>query len=219
MQRAWRNGEYDDVWYYDEDIYYRDYDTNGYMYYLTLSRLDGSFDFWTQENGYFDAHEEEAWADLSRAETEEVLANYGISIPEKAEFQGLIELYPGFTDDRSIVFSADKLEIEGGLLDGMCCVAVTEDGSFLDVNNQLVTYEYHTDEPIRTPGEALKLLQDGCFGNGWRYTGTLSGQYTIESCALSFSLDTKGFYQPVYYFEVTSPDWYSPATIMIPALV
>ena len=219
MAEYW-GGEYDDIYYYNEDFYYRDYDTNGRFYYLNIARLDGSFGLWVQEKeyDYLNSDEEVVWADLSRAETEELLANYGITIPEEAEFLGLIELYSGYTDDKSIVFSADKLPIEGGMLDGTCYVEVTEDGSRLDVNNQLVTYVYHADEPVISPEEALKLLQDGCFGNGWRYTGTLSGQYTIESCVFSFSLDTKGFYQPVYYFEVTSPDWYSTATILIPAI-
>ena len=113
---------------------------------------------------------------------------------------------------------SDQIPTDRGLLDGTCYVEVTEDGSYLDVNNQLVTYEYHAEEPIRTPEEALKLIQDGCFGNGWRYDAHLFGEFSVQSCTLSYALDTKGFYQPVYYFEVTSPDWYSTATILIPAI-
>ena len=191
MAECW-GGEYDDIYYYDEDFYYRDYDTGGWIYYLNMSRLDGTFNLWSQEKeyDYFDSDEEEIWADLSRAETEALLDNYGITIPAEAEFLGLVQRYPGFADEKSIAFSADKLKIEGGLLDGECHVQVTKDGQYVNLDNLLVTYTYHADEPIRTPEEALKLLKDGCFGNSWRYTGKLSGQYNIETCTLSYALDT-----------------------------
>ena len=215
MAEFW-GGEYDDIYYYDEDFYYRDYDTNGRIHYLTLSRLDGSFSFWTEDlKVIYDTNE---CTDLNRAETEAVLAQYGITIPSEAEFQGLVELFPGEPEYESLIFRADQIPVDRGLLDGTCYVEVTEDGSYLDVNNQLVTYEYHAEEPIRTPEEALKLIQDGCFGNSWRYTGRLSGRYSVESCTLGYALDTKGFYQPVYHFEVTTPGWEHSATVMIPAI-
>ena len=215
MAEFW-GGEYDDVYYYDDEIYYRDYDTNGRMHYLTLSRLDGSFSFWTEDlKVIYDTNE---CTDLNRAETEAVLAQYGITIPSEAEFLGLVELFPGEPEYQSIIFRADQIPMDRGLLDGTCYVEVTEDGSYLNVNNQLVTYEYHAEEPIRTPEEALKLLQDGCFGNGWRYDAHLFGEFSVQSCSLSYALDTKGFYQPVYYFEVTGNNWNGTAVIMIPAI-
>ena len=215
MAEFW-GGEYDDIYYYDEDFYYRDYDTGGRIHYLTLSRLDGSFSFWTEDlKVIYDTNE---CTDLNRAETEAVLAQYGITVPSEAEFLGLVELFPGEPEYQSIIFRADQIPTDRGLLDGTCYVEVTEDGSYLDVNNQLVTYEYHAEEPIRTPEEALKLIQDGCFGNGWRYDAHLFGQFSVQSCTLSYALDTKGFYQPVYYFEVTGNNWNGTAVIMIPAI-
>ena len=215
MAEFW-GGEYDDVYYYDDEIYYRDYDTNGRIHYLTMSRLDGSFSFWMEDlDVSYDTNE---WADLNRAETEAALAQYGITIPLEAEFLGLVELFPGEPEYKSIIFRADQIPMDRGLLDGACYVEVTEDGSYLNVNNQLVTYEFHAEEPIRTPEEALKILKDGYFGNGWRYDAHLFGEFSVQSCTLSYALDTKGFYQPVYYFEVTGNNWNGTAIIMIPAI-
>ena len=219
MAECW-GGAYDDIYYYDDAIYYRDYEADGWMYYLTLSRLDGSFDFWAEkwDGDYIDASVPEVWADLSRAETEAVLAQYGITIPAQAQFRELAKLYPDFNDLQAIIFSLEDLVTEDGMVDGECHVRINEDGTCIEVENRMVTYRYKTDEPIRTPEEALQMLRDGYFGKSWRYIGFLCGQYSIRSCTLGFALDTKGFYQPVYYFEVEAPDWYGPATIMIPAI-
>ena len=60
-------------------------------------------------------------------------------------------------------------------------------------------------------------MQDGYF-NGWWFENRDPDQVIIKSCTLGYELDTKGFYQPVYHFEVTTPGWEHSAIVMIPAI-
>ena len=204
------DGEYDDIYYYDEDIYYRDYDTDGRMFYLTVSKWDGSYDLWT-ELGDVD-HEDMVWADLSRAEMDGVLAQYGVTIPAEAEFLGAAEDDPGCH-----IYRAETILTDEGILDGECRIWLNEDGSYLNAYNEIVRYTYCADGAILTPEAACQRMQDGYF-NGWWFENREPDQVNIESCTLGYALDTKGFYQPVYHFEVTTPGWEHSATVMIPAI-
>ena len=204
------DGEYDDVLYYDEDIYYRDYDTDGRMFYLTVSKRDGSYDLWTELSPV--DHEDMVWADLSRAEMDVVLAQYGVTIPAETEFQGVAEMDPGCH-----IYRAETILTDEGLLDGECRIWLSEDGSYLNAYNEIVRYTYCADAAILTPEAACQRMQDGCF-TGWWFENREPDQVIIESCTLGYELDTKGFYQPVYYFEVNTPGWERSATVMIPAI-
>ena len=201
-------GGYDDIYYYDDDIYYRDYDTNGRMFYLTVSKRDGSFDVWTMLNE-IDFEEEMICADMERAELETVLAQYGVTIPAEAEFLGLTE--------RGLIYRAETLLTENGLLDGECCVEVNEDGTYLSVYNELVTYTYCAEETVLSPEEAYRRMQAGYF-NEWWFQNRQPEQVMVMACTLDYTLDTKGFYQPVYRFEMNTPGWENSVTVMIPAI-
>ena len=204
------DGEYDDILYYDEDIYYRDYDADGRIFYLTVSKRDGSYDLWTEHHSF--DHEDMVWADLSRTEMDAVLAQYGVTIPAEAEFLGVVEDDPGCH-----IYQAKTILTEEGLLDGECRIWLDEDGGYLNMYNKLVLFTYCADGAILTPAAAYQRMQDGYF-NGWWFENREPKQVNIESCTLGYALDTKGFYQPVYHFEVTTPGWEHSATVMIPAI-
>ena len=207
-------GTYDDVMYYDTDIYYRDYDTNGRMYYLTVTLGNGAVTLWTKENTA-ELDFETVWAELDRSELEAVLAEYGITIPAEAEYLGMTEPYG--SDYQYLTYQADKIVTENGLLDGVCYVQLSEDGTDLHVEQNLISYAYYGEEAIISPEEACRMLYDGYFGGLW-FEYRDPDQVSILSCSLGYELDTKGFYQPVYRFEVINPDWAFSDFIVIPAI-
>ena len=209
-------GTYDDIYYYDQEIYYRDYDTDGRMTYLTLSRLDGSFSFWSETNTKA-TDAPTVWAELSRPALEEALAQFGITIPKEAVFLGVSEALPGDGDRRTHVYRAEGLVTADGFLNGECRVCLSEDGTCLEVDHRLVTYAHYADEAIRSPEEACRKMFDGYFSAGW-FERQNPTQVHVTDCQLAYALDTKGFYQPVYQFEVMAPDWDGSDIITIPAI-
>ena len=213
--RTW-GGAYDDIYHYDEESYFRDYDTDGWMYYLTVNRLNGSFDLWAEDKSREFDRAAGPWAELDREGVEAVLAKYGITAPAEAEFfsgprseYGSHEIWYGLR--------AEELVTEAGLLDGELRLRMAEDGSYLDLVHGLVTYAYCAEESIITPEEAWRRMTEGYFNGGW-FEYQDPDAVTVVSCVLTYAIDTKGFYQPVYRFEVTAPDWDGSDSIMISAI-
>ena len=207
-------GEYDDIYYYDKETYFRDYDTDGWTHYLTVSHLDGGFEYWGDYGDYdFDSV---VWAQMSRTEVEQLLSRYGIAIPAEAEFFISDSEYYS-ADEYWYCFRAEEIVTDSGLVDGTLYCHATEDGCYIAIDNHLITYAYCADESICTAAEACRRMQDGWFCGGW-FEKDAPETVSILSCSLGYETDTKGYYQPVYFFEVMSPGWDGAETIMIPAM-
>lgn len=73
-----------------------------------------------------------------------------------------------------------------------------ENGCFSEVQNMVVTYELYKDFPIISEEEAYKKLEKGEF----RYGGEEKLNLEVLDCNLEYQMDSKGFYQPVYLFNV-----------------
>ena len=159
------DGEYDDILYYDEDIYYRDYDADGRIFYLTVSKGDGSYDLWTEHRSF--DHEDTVWADLSRTEMDAVLAQYGVTIPAEAEFLGAVADDPGCH-----IYRAETILTNEGLLDGECRIWLNEDGSYLNAYNEIVRYTYCADESILTRRRPVSGCRTAASPAGGSKTGT-----------------------------------------------
>ena len=112
-------------------------------------------------------------------------------------------------------FLAERIVTDAGLVDGAVSFKASVDGSYIDIDNHLITYAYCADASILSPGEAYARMCDGWFNAGWIRDAR---QISVQSCTLGYEIDTKGYYQPVYYFEVMSPGWDGVGTIMIPAI-
>ena len=73
-----------------------------------------------------------------------------------------------------------------------------ENGCFSEVQNMVVTYELYKDFPIISEEEAYKKLEKGEF----RYWSEEKLNLEVLDCNLEYQMDSKGFYQPVYLFNV-----------------
>ena len=207
-------GEYDDIFYYDKEIHFRDYDTDGWTHYLTVFHLDGSYEYWGDYHDF--DYDKGVWAQMDRTQAEQFLRRYDMVIPAEAVFSVEVDEY----DPNGVYrhgFQAAEIVTDAGLVDGAVYFSTSVDGSYIDIDNHLITYAYYADEPILTAAEACQRMRDGWFDGGW-FEKNIPEAVSILSCTLGYEIDTKGYYQPVYYFEVMSPDWDDADTIMIPAM-
>jgi hypothetical protein len=102
----------------------------------------------------------------------------------------------------------------GKIYDGKLMCTYYSDGSFGRIENNILQLEAYKEFPIISQKEAYQKLQAGEF----LYYREDEEVLDIEVLAveLDYILDTKGFYQPVYQFEVIAGEYWT--TIMIPAI-
>lgn len=191
--------EVDMVSYYQEMAYFNLTKGNMMVYYH-----DGSYEF-----GAYD-YSTTAWEEVDRKTIEHALKLYPIVIPETAHFESEGEGWYSFTCDRLIDGAV--------MMDGILRVRYGVDNSIRRIENHLVWYNHHDDVTVISQKEAYELLRSGAF----RYAESLKNRSTdtvsVISCKLDYEIDTKGFYQPVYIFEILIPETGNTCVAMIPAM-
>ena len=197
--------EYTTISYYQEAAYYMDQygDENG-THFLFLSYLDPSYEY------SYGRGDNPAWVDADRATIEAALSHLPVFIPEYAEFTAEGDGWHTFTVDQ---------HMDGAVMvDGKLRCRYAEDGTIREVENLLLSYTYHDVVAVISPEKAYKQLCDGKFYDRGFFEYMNPSNVNILSCTLEYEIDTKGFYQPVYYFEAVSPDGTYSDRIMIPAM-
>ena len=96
------------------------------------------------------------------------------------------------------------------MYDGSIQCEYTTDGMISHLTNNIIEYEEYKSFPIISEKEAFDRLKEGYF----RWYG--SNDLEVLRVELSYELDTKGFYQPVYAFSVVWDDL--EGTINVPAI-
>jgi hypothetical protein len=188
----------DMVSYYQEMAYYHFTQSIFTVYYH-----DGSY-----ELGGYD-HNVITWEEVDREVIENALKMYPVIIPDVAEFESEGEGWYSFTCDQ---------HIDGAMmLDGTLRVRYGVDDTIRRIENKLIWYTYYKDAPIISPEDAFKELKGGFVGSAEMLKSDTFDSVTVISCKLAYETDTKGFYQPVYIFEVLIPET-GTLELMIPAM-
>lgn len=196
--------EYNTISYYEEAAYYMDNGSDGGAHFLHVYYADQSY---TYESMY---DNEVPWADVDRQTIVAALSNYPVQIPECAEFrQG---------GDGWYSFSVDQYIDGAVMLDGTLRIRYAADGTVRNIYNNLLAYTYYDIEKTITAEDAYKLLCAGKFNDGGLLEYENPKDVSVVSCVLRYMIDTKGFYQPVYSFEVVSEDGQYQYQIQIPAM-
>lgn len=197
--------QYTTISYYQEAAYYMDQsgDENG-THFLFVSYMDPSYEY------SFGRGDDPVWCDTDRQTLEAALSHLPVFIPEYAIFTA--------EGDGWHTFSV-KQHIDGAVMvDGTLRCRYAEDGTVRKVDNSLLSYTYHDTVSILSPQEAFTQLRNGKFGDGGFFERKKPADVYVLSCELGYEIDTKGFYQPVYYFAVASKDGTYEYRIMIPAM-
>ena len=196
--------EYNTVSYYQEGAYYMDNGYEGGAHFLIVNYMDQGYEY----TASFDV--DSAWTDTDRETVLSALEQYPLQIPEIAAFAAEGDGWHSFTVSRCV---------EGSFMyDGTLRVRYSADGSIREIQNGLLQYQYHDDAEIITSAQAYDLLCAGKFGNGELFVYKNPEIVTVLSCSISYEIDTKGFYQPVYLFELESENGSYRDTVIVPAI-
>ncbi|MFK3939261.1 VanZ family protein [Alkalihalobacillus sp. NPDC078783] len=132
------------------------------------------------------------------------LNRFDITLPETVE---LVHLGPGEYEWKTHLY-----ETGNQLIDGTLSVEYFSDETIKTINHSMITYEKVTDKPIKTKQQAFNQLMDGSFD--WALEAIQ--KIEVKDVELTYFLDSKGFYQPVYSFKSIING--SDNEILIPAL-
>lgn len=92
-----------------------------------------------------------------------------------------------------------QVEKENHLIDGTLEVEYYQDKTIKNVINNIVTYENVREMKLKTEQQAYQELLAGKFN----VTEKDIHEINIQQVKLTYELDSKGFYQPVYAFIST----------------
>lgn len=184
-----------DASYYDHSTIFANHSTGDF---LRVSYLDGSYRYSVGNPSL----EMNVW-DLEDAEVDEetlraMLAPYNIFLPDTTEFH-----YDG---NGRHIFTVDMVPTRDGVIDGTLQCRCKEGMVLTEIENNLLSLKYYKEEAIITQTEGYERLCSGKFGEGAFFEYYKPDQVIVRSCKLDYRVDTKGFYQPVYVFEISLND-------------
>ena len=184
--------------YEDTAIYYSE-DNNRLN--IWINYAGQTYSFTDYDALYHNDERMENKSNASESELIQALEKMVVTIPKGAIFEEKKEEY---------YFTADKIVKDGKMYDGSIQCEYTTDGMISHLTNSIIEYEEYKSFPIISEKEAFDRLKEGYF----RWYG--SNDLEVLKVELSYELDTKGFYQPVYTFSVSWDD--IEHTINIPAI-
>lgn len=145
-----------------------------------------------------------------RSTVEAALGKYALLIPKYAEFH--------VDQDCWHIFTANHI-IDGNLMfDGILRCQYLNDGTLRKIENSLLTYEYYDKVNVISPMEAYYALCNGDFYDEGYFEREKPTKVIVQSCGIDYETDTKGFYRPVYVFEVEAENENYHDTIIVPAM-
>lgn len=187
--------------YYQNEGLYRTSDSGDY--HIWFYGIDGSYSYtdWSAYGGSVEPKE------VEDEDLREMVVDFGIDLPAEAIFNQE-------EDNGHYNFTVDKLTKGNQLIDGTLTIGFYSDDTIKVINNDLITYEKVRDIEIKSEQEAYEQILDGNFQHYSRDRKLATLQ--VYDVTLSYFLDTKGYYQPVYafYSEMDGEE----VTILVPGI-
>ncbi len=194
---------YDTIQYYDEEAYFTDHGGDDGFHFLNVSYLDGGYDYSAESNHV------DSWADTDRESILTALRNYPLMIPEHAVFSVDGEGWHSFT--------AETLTVGDCMYDGKLRCRYGSDGIIYDVENRLIAYHPYGKTTVISAQEAFDRLCAGHFSGGEYFEYKDPKEVSVVGADLEYRIDTKGFYRPVYVFDLMSVDGNYRAAVIVSA--
>ena len=133
--------------------------------------------------------------DASREEVEQALLKLEVEVPQYAEFgQNRMEQY---------TFSVNMKKEGNKLIDGQLRCSYYEDKTIKDIANEIITYDKVTEKEIISEQEAYEEILAGEFK---AFTSDPVHSITIQTVQLEYKLDSKGYFVPIYKFDILLND-------------
>jgi glycopeptide antibiotics resistance protein len=188
---------FEDTYYYDDTIIFANHFTGDF---LNLNQRDGTWEYkiGQEKMPVF----QNSPSDIRSEDILEALLDLGIWIPEEAQF--IIELSEG-NEFFKASYQADFTPVGDTMLYGTinCRLHIENGKTKLDeIQYNMATLSPCQEESILTPAQAVEKLYGGRSFEGILLERLAVKEVKILSCHLDWMADTKGFYQPVYCFEI-----------------
>lgn len=169
---------------YQNQIFYRYQGNPAYL--INVHLLDSTFSY--TDSSHFKQDAKLAFA--TEAELKSALEKFNISIPDVAEFNKQLLGEYSWTVDHAVK--------NNQLINGRLSVTYFDDNTIKYIDQRIVYYDEVRAVPVITEQEAYTKISKGKFNHYNKKVNNL----TVTGVELSHSLDSKGYYQPVYRFEV-----------------
>ena len=132
----------------------------------------------------------------SETEIRDALETLGISLPKDAVFHELVgDWYePGWYE-----FKVGSIEADNRVLIGTLSCQYFGKAGFAQASNHISECIPYKEYPLLSEQEAFDELADGQFD----FCGKDILNIMVQGCQLTYTVDSKGFYQPTYEFSVT----------------
>ena len=183
--------DFDSVLHYENETMFIDHSAKDGAHQLTISLINRSFTY----NRMRSLDESILWATADRETLEKLLSGFPVDVPDGAMFW--------VVGNGWHAFEADRLATPQGMYDGILKCRYSADGMIREMKSELNLYCYYKEETVISPQEAYRLLCSGHFGEAADFP-TETAVMKITNCTLEYRVDTKGYYRPVYLFEVES---------------
>ena len=92
------------------------------------------------------------------------------------------------------------------MYDGTVLCRYGSDGEIYEIENHLISYVPYSEQKIISPEEAYRRLCAGDFSGGEYFELKAPASIQVTAATLEYRIDTKGFYRPVYVFDLVSTD-------------
>ena len=129
--------------------------------------------------------------DASKEEVEQALTKLDVKVPEYAEF--------GQNQGGQYTFTVNMKKEGNKLIDGELKCRYYEDKTIKRVEDEIITYEKVAEKEIMSEQEAYEEILAGEFK---AFSVESVQSITIQNMELEYRLDSKGFYVPVYKFDI-----------------
>lgn len=193
-----------DVTLYNEEVYLREHQGNRF---LEVWYLDGTYDYLDWNDFDF---MEPTFAEADEQTIRDLLTGFGITVPEAAELTREEDGYYCFTVDQAVTGET--------MTDGTLRCALEAGYGLREIKNHLRTFTRYSEAAVISAHEAVEKVKEGWLLSGDWFERVKPEKIEILSCELSYRVDTKGFYQPVYLIELASQDTNYAEIVLIPAM-
>lgn len=132
---------------------------------------------------------------LTLAEIQALMSKFDITIPNNAEFK----------DEGSGRYSimADMINQEGSIINGGLECSVSPEGQISEFDYDMFKLEPYKECKIISESDAYNKILEGRFNC---YIPEDLNKIDIKDVRLDYTIDSKGYYQPVYVFSVEYPE-------------
>ena len=172
---------------------------------------DNNYKLWVNYKGFTtwfinNSSEYNGKENLSYKDIQNLLSKYNINLPNEAKFEDC--------KDGNYKITVDMVKSNNNFLDGELNCQISKDNTVYSIKNDIISYEPYKEYDILSLNEAYNKIKNGEFKS--YDLEKESNKIDIIDGKLDYKLDSKGFYQPIYTFNVEVNG--SLSEIEIPAL-